>query len=130
MLNRKQFKQSRAFYFTRLILQSKLLSILLIFLMLIACSTNNRHFYVMQVGDFQKTCTKITLEQQFLAKEIKKLKNKEKVRFLRNSGLFLAAIFQAGFSVLFLDFEADQKEQIKLLEERIKHLEQVKEIKC
>lgn len=98
--------------------------------MLAACSNNNQHFYVMQAGDFQKTCAKLTLEQQILAKEIQKLQNKEKVRFLKNSGLFLAAIFQAGLSILFLDFEADQKAQIKLLEERIKHLAQVKEIKC
>ena len=84
----------------------------------------------MQIGDFNKTCQLLQTEKNDLNNQILHLKKKQKLKRIKNSGLFLLAIFQAGLSIIFLDFQGDEAKEIELYQERIRHLNQVEQIKC
>lgn len=114
----------------RLILLQRIFSILLTFSIFVSCTKPEQSFFTMQSGDFNKDCASLTSEQASLELQIEKYKNKQKLKVVKNFGLFLIAIFQAGLSLLFLDFKGDAEEQINILKRRIEHLKKMKEIRC
>lgn len=76
------------------------------------------------------TCSSIEIEEEKIQKDIQKLEDQIKVKSLKNTTLFYLALPTLGLSLLFADFTGEEKEQISLYNDRIKHLGDIEKLKC
>lgn len=104
--------------------------ILLIFLLLFnltSCTNKKKDMvFVMQSGDFNKTCQTLLDDISYIKDyNIKRLQNKKKLKIVRNTIMFYIAIPTVFLSLLFVDFSGNESQEIILYEERITHLNQI-----
>ncbi len=80
----------------------------------------------MQNGDFTLSCAELDQEIAEQSNKISKIENRQKVKAVENTLVFLFAI-QTFFTSLFLaDFSDEDKDQIDIYKERKSHLEDIK----
>ena len=109
----------------------KILLLNLIFILCFACVKDQGNMvFAMKSGDFKQNCEK--LEQEILdinSTQIKKLRNKKKLKILRNTALLALTIPSLFTSLLFVDFSGNETKTINIYQDRIEHLEQIMAIK-